>query len=121
MKIVLGFSGGVDSSVSAVLLKRAGHEVHGLYLDIAGEAARESAISTAEQISIPLEVRNISEELEQHVCRPVVNAYLSGETPNPCMLCNPAVNSKICLIMRIGSAPSVWLPATTRERKTECS
>ena len=80
MKIVLGFSGGVDSSVSAVLLKRAGHEVHGLYLDIAGEAARESAISTAEQISIPLEVRNISEELEQHVCRPFVNAYLSGDT-----------------------------------------
>ena len=94
MKIVLGFSGGVDSSVSAVLLKRAGHEVHGLYLDIAGEAARESAIGTAEQISIPLEVRNISEELEQHVCRPFVNAYLSGETPNPCILCNPAVKFK---------------------------
>jgi tRNA-specific 2-thiouridylase len=94
MKIVLGFSGGVDSSVSAVLLKKAGHEVHGLYLDIAGEAARESTAVTAEQIGIPLEVQNISEELEQHVCRPFVNAYLSGETPNPCILCNPAVKFK---------------------------
>ena len=94
MKIVLGFSGGVDSSVSAMLLKQAGHEVHGLYLDIAGEAARESAVTTAEHIGIPLEVRDISQELEQHVCQPFVSAYLAGETPNPCILCNPAVKFK---------------------------
>ena len=46
-KIVLGFSGGVDSTVSTMLLKKAGHEVYGLYMDNADEAARQYAIDTA--------------------------------------------------------------------------
>ena len=49
-KIVLGFSGGVDSTVSTLLLKKAGHEVYGLYMDNADEAARQCAIDTAEFI-----------------------------------------------------------------------
>ena len=44
MKIVLGFSGGVHSSVCAALLQRQGFAVHGLYLDNAGEAARRDAV-----------------------------------------------------------------------------
>ena len=91
MRIVLGFSGGVDSSVCAELLKREGHEVLGVYLDIAGEDARRCAEETAAFIRIPLQVLDISGELEEHVCRRFEEAYLSGETPNPCILCNPAV------------------------------
>ena len=91
MKIVLGFSGGVDSSVSAMLLKAEGHEVFGLYLDNADEAARDSAISTAEHTDIPLKVLDIKKELDEQVCRPFTSAYLSGRTPNPCIICNPAV------------------------------
>ena len=91
MKIVLGFSGGVDSSVCAELLKREGHEVLGLYLDIAGEDARRGAEETADFIGIPLQVLDISEELEQHVCRRFEEAYLAGRTPNPCIVCNPSV------------------------------
>ena len=94
MKIVLGFSGGVDSAVCAALLKKQGWEVHGLYLDISDEKAREDAQSAAEFLGIPLTVRNIRAELEENVCRPFCVAYLGGQTPNPCILCNPTVKFK---------------------------
>ena len=91
MKVVVGFSGGVDSAVTAALLKRQGYAVHGLYLDNAGPAECEDAIRTAEAVGIPLAVRDIKRELEEQVCKPFTDCYLRGETPNPCILCNPAV------------------------------
>ncbi|MBQ8507532.1 MAG: tRNA 2-thiouridine(34) synthase MnmA [Clostridia bacterium] len=93
-KVVLGLSGGVDSAVVARLLQRDGYEVHGLYLDIGTEAARQDAIDTAAFLGVSLRVLPISAELERHVCRPFTEAYLRGETPNPCILCNPAVKFK---------------------------
>ena len=97
MKVVLGFSGGVDSAVSAALLRRAGREVHGLYLDNADEKARQDAVETADFLSIPLTVVPIAAELEREVCAPFCAAYLHGETPNPCILCNPAVKFRTLL------------------------
>lgn len=96
-KIVLGLSGGVDSAVAARLLQRAGHEVLGLYLDIGDAAARADAVSTAEFLDIDLTVLDISAELERRVCAPFTDAYLRGETPNPCVMCNPAVKFKSLL------------------------
>lgn len=90
-KVVLGFSGGVDSAVSAVLLQKAGHEVHGVYLDNAEEGARLDAVSAAERMGIALTVIDVKRELEENVCRPFTEAYLRGETPNPCIICNPSV------------------------------
>ena len=86
MKVVLGFSGGVDSAVSAVLLQRAGYEVQGLYLDNAGAAARQEAEASAARMGIPLTVLDVKAELEEKVCRPFADCYLRGETPNPCIL-----------------------------------
>ena len=97
MKVILGFSGGVDSAVSAALLRRAGWEVHGVYLDNADEKARQDAVDTADCHSIPLTVIPIAAELEKAVCAPFCEAYLRGETPNPCILCNPAVKFKALL------------------------
>jgi len=94
MKVVLGFSGGVDSSVTAALLKRAGCEVCALYLDNAGEAERRCAEETARAIGVPLTVYDVKAELEEAVCRPFTESYLRGETPNPCILCNPSVKFK---------------------------
>ena len=91
MKVVLGFSGGVDSAVCAALLKNEGHEVMGLYLDNADEAAKLDAAKTAEFIGIPLKVVDVHEKLEMLVCRPFAEAYISGKTPNPCIICNPSL------------------------------
>ena len=104
-KVVLGFSGGVDSAVSAVLLQRAGHEVHGVYLDNAEESARLDAVSAAERMGIALTVIDVKRELEENVCRPFTEAYLRGETPNPCIICNPSVKFKtlIAVADRIGA------------------
>ena len=93
-KVVLGLSGGVDSAVAARLLQRAGYEVFGLYLDTGSDAARVDAIATAEYLSVPLTVRDVRGELEEKVCRPFTESYLRGETPNPCILCNPSVKFK---------------------------
>lgn len=97
MKVVLGFSGGVDSAVSAALLRRAGHEVLGLYLDNTDEASRRDAVETADFLGIPLEIVDVRAELEEKVCAPFCESYLRGETPNPCVLCNPAVKFKTLL------------------------
>lgn len=95
-KVVLGLSGGVDSAVAAHLLREAGYEVLGLYLDN-GLPGEESAKASAEALGIPLTVRDMRSEMEQHVCRPFAEGYLRGETPNPCILCNPAVKFALLL------------------------
>lgn len=116
-KIVLGFSGGVDSTVSTMLLKKAGHEVYGLYMDNADEAARQCAIDAAEFIGVPLTVLDVKAELERNVCRPFTEAYLRGETPNPCIICNPSTKFKNLLAEadRIGAE----LVATGHYARTE--
>ena len=96
-KVVLGFSGGVDSSVCAQLLKNAGYEVLGLYLDNAGEEARRDAVTTAQFIGIPLEIKDVHAELDERVCTPFAEAYLRGETPNPCIICNPTLKFRSLL------------------------
>ncbi|MBR5381312.1 MAG: tRNA 2-thiouridine(34) synthase MnmA [Oscillospiraceae bacterium] len=96
-RIVLGFSGGVDSAVSAALLKKDGHEVVGLYLDNGGEDAKRSAEENAAYLGIELMIADVKDALEKCVCAPFTDAYLRGETPNPCIICNPAVKFKLLL------------------------
>ena len=92
--VALGFSGGVDSAVCAVLLKRAGYDVLGIYLDNSDEASRSIALSAAEFIGIPLEIKDVHKELEEKVCLEFERSYMRGETPNPCIICNPLVKFK---------------------------
>ena len=89
-KVVLGLSGGVDSSVAALRLREQGYEVHALYLDI-GLRGEEAARETAEELGLPFYVRDISQQLEEQVCRPFYADYLAGRTPLPCARCNPTV------------------------------
>ena len=87
--VALGFSGGVDSAVCAVLLKNEGFDVKGIFLD--NGSGREDAEKTADIIGIPLEVIDVRKELEEKVCSLFQTAYLEGRTPNPCIICNPVL------------------------------
>ena len=96
-KVVLGFSGGVDSAVCAKLLKDSGFDVHGLYMDNTDERSLADAVNTARFIGIPLEVRDVHAQLEDRVCSHFAESYLRGETPNPCIICNPTLKFKTLL------------------------
>ncbi len=97
-------SGGVDSSVAALLLKEAGHEVVGLSMqlwDHSGEPGRNGRcctlddLSDARRVAWALGIRhyvvNLEEEFRRDVVRPFVAAYLGGDTPIPCTACNTRV------------------------------
>ena len=90
-KVMLGLSGGVDSAVAAALLRQDGYEVLGVYLDIGIGGGEADARAVAETIDVPLVVKDIRDDLQNKVCAPFIEAYFRGETPNPCIMCNPAV------------------------------
>ena len=106
--VILGFSGGVDSAVCAVLLRKAGYAVQGVYLDNTDDAALCCAEETAASIGIPLSVIDIRQELEEKVCTPFLQSYLHGRTPNPCILCNPALKFRTLLsVAEAGGANAI--------------
>ncbi len=99
-KVLVAMSGGVDSSVAALLLKKRGFEVVGLTmcLGVNGEGSERarccgsSAIKDAKQVcarlEIPHYVFDFSQELEEKIIKRFVDEYLNGRTPNPCVDCN---------------------------------
>ncbi len=107
MKIVVGLSGGVDSAVSALLLKRQGHEVVGLFMknwedDDEGDhcPAREDlvdAAAVADRIGIEIEAVNFAAEYRERVFASFLAEYRAGRTPNPDVLCNAEIKFKAFL------------------------
>ena len=94
-RIVVGMSGGVDSSLAAALLVEQGFEVVGVTLHLAGSASRccslddaDDARRVAEQLGIRFYVANQTREFRQEVMLPFADAYLEGRTPLPCARCN---------------------------------
>lgn len=108
-KVLLGLSGGVDSAVCAVLLKRAGYEVCGHFLDI-GLSGETDARAVAERLQIPFSKTDIRTALEEQVCAPFVEDYLAGRTPSPCARCNPTV--KFPTLLRAAEACGADFVAT---------
>ena len=107
MKIVVGLSGGVDSAVSALLLKRQGHEVIGLFMknwedDDDGEycSTRQDlvdAVSVADKVGIEIEAVNFAAEYRERVFASFLAEYRAGRTPNPDVLCNAEIKFKAFL------------------------
>ena len=102
-KVVVGMSGGVDSSVAAYLLKEQGYEVIGVTMQIwqdterlvqeenggcCGLSAVDDARRVAADLNIPYYVMNFKNEFKEHVIDYFVEEYLHGRTQNPCIACN---------------------------------
>jgi tRNA-specific 2-thiouridylase len=97
MRIAVGFSGGVDSSVTVALLKKAGHDVIAVQFDQLGEGANDSTEAAAKKLGVPFEVLNLKEEFQAQVQKPFIEKLKEGKTPNPCILCNPTFKFGIFL------------------------
>ncbi len=106
-KIIVGMSGGVDSAVAALLLKRAGFEVVGLFMknwedddDDAYCSTRQDLIdcaAVADVIGIELEAVNFAAEYRERVFSAFLAEYRAGRTPNPDVLCNAEIKFKAFL------------------------
>lgn len=96
-KILIGMSGGVDSAVCARILREQGFDVQGVVLRFspAHDGAVEAARQAASQLGIPLIVEDCSASFEENVVAPFCESYCRGETPSPCVLCNPAVKFRV--------------------------
>jgi len=101
-KVVVGMSGGVDSSVAAYLLKKQGYEVIGITMQMSPEdpdftereggccglSAVEDARRVCDRLEIPFYVLNFREIFREKVIDNFVDEYMAGKTPNPCIACN---------------------------------
>jgi tRNA-specific 2-thiouridylase len=96
-KVLLGLSGGVDSTAAALLLKRKGFRVFAIFLDVLGNQKKEiqAAEEVANQLDIPFIYKDVSIEFEDKVIKYFCQAYVNGTTPNPCIQCNPTIKFKV--------------------------
>lgn len=109
MKIVVGLSGGVDSSVAAYLLQQQGHEVIGLFMRNWNDASvtledecpwiedSNDALMVAQKLNIPYQVIDMSELYKEKIVDYMFDEYQKGRTPNPDVLCNREVKFDVFL------------------------
>ena len=102
-RIVVGVSGGVDSSVAALMLRDAGFEVTGLFMqnwaedgsgDCRGEDDRRDAVAVCGTLGLPIRFRDFSREYWDGVFQHFLSEYAVGRTPNPDVLCNREIKFK---------------------------
>lgn len=91
MKILLGLSGGVDSTYAALKLKNEGHTVEGAVVIMHEYTSVEEAKESADSLGIPLHVIYAKEDFERIVKGNFISEYLGARTPNPCVICNSEV------------------------------
>ena len=103
--VVIGLSGGVDSSVAAYLLKQSGYHVIGVFMQNWNDTSEYctikqdsiDAIAVADILNIDIEVVNFANEYKQQVFHYFLQEYQAGRTPNPDILCNSEIKFKVFL------------------------
>jgi len=112
MKIIVGMSGGVDSAVSALLLKEQGHDVTGVFMKnwqdadekfCSAEEDFEDVRQICNQLDVPYYTFNFENEYWDHVFELFLDAFKKGYTPNPDILCNKEIKFKFFLKKAIAS------------------
>jgi tRNA-specific 2-thiouridylase len=94
ISVGVAMSGGVDSSVTATLLKNMGHDVHGFFMALAQpdlDQQIERVKKVAACLDIPLAVVDLKEAFAETVLAYFTQSYFQGKTPNPCIVCNPMI------------------------------
>ena len=125
-QVILGMSGGVDSSVAAALLVEQGYKVHGITLEVWEPEDEHAAVSkrwqergcckvglarfVAQRLGMSHEVINMRDTFRAHVIDDFVAGYLGGTTPNPCVRCNERV--KLRALVQLAEQRGVGLVAT---------
>ncbi len=104
-RVIVGLSGGVDSAVSALLLRDAGHDVHGLFMSnweededgyCTAAADFQDARAIAADLGIPLHRVSFAREYRDRVFQHFLDEYRAGRTPNPDVLCNREIKFGVC-------------------------
>ena len=92
LKVGVGLSGGLDSSVTCLLLKQQGYEVVGITAKMVDDKNFSNIIANAKavakKIGIKHEVIDLTEDFDKKIINYFIESYKNGETPNPCILCN---------------------------------
>ena len=101
LKVLVGMSGGVDSSVAAFLLQKEGYAVEGVFIDfIGGEKSRQDfqkAQTVAKKLKIPIYKFDAQKEFKEKIIDKFVADYARGVTPNPCVICNSEMKFRILI------------------------
>ncbi len=121
-RVLIGMSGGVDSTIATLMLKEAGYEVEGVYMKLHNkpgyhEIHQARAQKAADYAGVPLHVIDLQDEFEEKVFLPFIDTYKEGRTPNPCAMCNR--NLKFGAMARFADKLGAYHIATGHYIKTD--